>query len=699
MAFSATAVLKANTSDFDKGMKSSEGSSAAFGAEMLVVGAAVLAGAAALVKFTFHQAELGDTIAKTSKQLGISQSEFQRLGFAMKISGGSSAALVKGIKNVNVALEQMSQGKSGEDVGEALRAIGLSAAALSGVGTEDRLGLIADKLKAIRDPARKSALTMQLFGKRAGAEIKPLLDQGAEGIRALGDEAEALGGVLSELTTRQMEELVDANTRLETAFAGVSARIASKFIPNVQAGTEALEKMAPFAEEVAGAAADQLNNMADSALGIGELGAAFGDLLEATTGSTISFTDLFRVYAGFVTGGVSEAAIAFWENLPNLLNKATIQVKALNVVLGNTETILITRIPSSFDRLTDTMTNFAASLNEVAVGMNDVNRQTTILENAAKVQKSLDKSFKKKRGKRRKKKPTIDELVEGAQFEDTEGLESGVKAELINEEILAIERRIEVKAIEGEQTLLLEQERFELLEERALVEMDFEEFQAIQHEATLFRAEEQQDAAKRTADIVEAAKAREKKAQKDAARTIISAGQGVIGIHNQLGQTVAMAAANAGASAKKQEEIERKFLGTGAILLGAVELVKSAVSFAEFNFPQGALHLAASILGFAQGGIILSGGLPGKSSAGGGGGGGGARPSAAPTPASKDDRPQIPTSPSSVDAQQDGEIENGGGGGGSTQIFNLQGAIIGSDPELFTQDFNKTIKKGNRLAS
>jgi hypothetical protein len=61
--------------------------------------------------------------------------------------------------------------------------------------------------------------------------------------------------------------------------------------------------------------------------------------------------------------------------------------------------------------------------------------------------------------------------------------------------------------------------------------------------------------------------------------------------------------------------------GIEAIAVGALETVKAVAAFASFNVPEGLLHTAAAALGFAQGGIMLSGNIPGK---GGGASAGGA---------------------------------------------------------------------------
>ena len=65
---------------------------------------------------------------------------------------------------------------------------------------------VAEKLQGIKDPILQTTTILAIFGKN-GAALKPLLNEGAEGIAALTEEAKKLGGVFGEETSKQMEEV------------------------------------------------------------------------------------------------------------------------------------------------------------------------------------------------------------------------------------------------------------------------------------------------------------------------------------------------------------------------------------------------------------------------------------------------------------------------------------------------------------
>jgi hypothetical protein len=204
--------------------------------------AAVVAGAAtAVFSFVNSVAKVGDEIGKTSKKIGAGVEELQRLRFAADRSGASARNLDLAIKNQAKALQDASKGGA-KLFTDALDDLGLSIADVNKLTAEERLGLFGDKLKEVEDKGKRTALAMNLFGARAGPELLPLLLEGSAGIRALGDEAEALGIVMSEDAVASSEGFVDSVTNLQAALSGVKNIIGTDLIPVVQELVEGFTK-------------------------------------------------------------------------------------------------------------------------------------------------------------------------------------------------------------------------------------------------------------------------------------------------------------------------------------------------------------------------------------------------------------------------------------------------------------------------
>jgi len=207
--------------------------------------AAVKAAAAFAIDLVTGFAEAGDAIAKTSKQLGVNAQELQRLDFAFKIGGASSASFTKATRALTLGLADAELKGTGPVV-EGLELLGLEAEALTGLGLEDKMALLSDAFGDLGEGADASAAGMKLFGARAGAELVPGLLQGRDVMAALGDEAEGLGGVLGGESLESAEELTDSFLRMETFIAGVKNQIGGQLAPKV---TEIIDRIVAWTQE------------------------------------------------------------------------------------------------------------------------------------------------------------------------------------------------------------------------------------------------------------------------------------------------------------------------------------------------------------------------------------------------------------------------------------------------------------------
>lgn len=265
---------------------------------------------------------------------------------------------------------------------------------------------------------------------------------------------------------------------------------------------------------------------------------------------------------------------------------------------------------------------------------------------------------------------------------DIGGMNLESEAGLIEQEALALERKLEIESLtmaaalesakteeerhaltmaslelqEEKQTQILEKRReaAELLGEQSEVE-------AIMHEEHVLRVETEIAKEAELARAKEEQAKRAKQARVDELKSMQAWASTSTSLIQGFGQTSAMAAQMAGASSRQQQLIAMKT--SGVVTIGkAVEAQMGALlAFGSGNIPQGVALQGAAAFGFLQGGMLLAGQLPnGGGAAGGGGGGpqfasgrgvtgGNARPSSS-----------VPGSPTA-----DTQTPGGGGGGGS----------------------------------
>lgn len=191
-----------------------------------IMGLAVEAGAAALAIFEFaeHTASAGKEASLAASRAGIGVEEFQRLAFVAKKAGVDAEMLTHSLAHMNRSMYEARMGNK-----EALQSFirlggGVAQAALHGAPANVVFGKIADRIKGMNDPAKQSALAMQIFG-RAGFQMLPMLKRGSEGIKELGEEADEMGVILSKDAVAASMEFKGALGEVEHRIVGIKNTI------------------------------------------------------------------------------------------------------------------------------------------------------------------------------------------------------------------------------------------------------------------------------------------------------------------------------------------------------------------------------------------------------------------------------------------------------------------------------------------
>jgi hypothetical protein len=226
------------------------------------VGVAATAAVAGVVALTLRIAEQSDEIAKHSSRLGISIESYQELSHAMELSGGSIGEASAAIRRLSGNMLDASQGVS--TAVDAFADLGIeTTTAAGGMRSVDAvLADIADEFEAMPDGVEKTARAMELFG-RSGATLIPLLNQGADGIAAMREEAHDLGLVISDETARAAEALNDDLTRLRGIATGFARDVATELIPRLRIWVGRFEDLArgsrDLSESIGSLAGDALD--------------------------------------------------------------------------------------------------------------------------------------------------------------------------------------------------------------------------------------------------------------------------------------------------------------------------------------------------------------------------------------------------------------------------------------------------------
>lgn len=280
----------------------------------------------------------GDEIAKTSRQIGISTQDLQRLRFAAARSGVSNQALEASFKKLAIGIDQGLVKGKGPAV-DALKRIGLQAQDLAGVGAEEQLAMIADGLKSIEDPSESAAVRLALLG-RAGLEMGTLFEAGGDEIRKLGDRAQQLGGVMGDDALKGAEALNDGlydvtytmdalKNRVAAAAAPALAQLSDKFATAISENDQFIEQDLPNAiVAIADALVTLIPIMVDAIQGIAGM---VKEIKDAASWFANEFPQ-----ATAIMGQAVEALADPWGSLANAVDWVITKVDEL---LGRTQAI------------------------------------------------------------------------------------------------------------------------------------------------------------------------------------------------------------------------------------------------------------------------------------------------------------------------------------------------------------------------
>lgn len=189
------------------------------------IGARKLVGA-----FNRSREEL-DKFAKTADKLGASTEALAGLQHAGEQTGVS-------IKTMNMAMQRATRriseaAKGTGEAKDAIRELGLNASELNKLPLDEKMGQLSDAMLRFGNQSDRVRLSMKLFDSE-GVALVNTMALGSDGLKAMADEADALGLALSRAEASKVESMNDALDRAGKVFQGITRRVTAKLAPVVE---------------------------------------------------------------------------------------------------------------------------------------------------------------------------------------------------------------------------------------------------------------------------------------------------------------------------------------------------------------------------------------------------------------------------------------------------------------------------------
>ena len=221
--FDLSAVLRLNSSEYEKGLNSAENNAKTFGSKLktglataakvgiATVTAATTAMAAGFIKATKATAAYGDNVDKASQRLGLSSEAFQKWDYVMKIAGTNINSMGMGLKTLTNKLDDAKNGS--EKSQEMFKKLGISMDDLNKMSREEAFEAAIKGFQGMKDSTERAALANDLFG-RSGQALTPLFNQTAEQTEEQIALAEKYGMIMPKAAVKASAAFQDSLTTL-----------------------------------------------------------------------------------------------------------------------------------------------------------------------------------------------------------------------------------------------------------------------------------------------------------------------------------------------------------------------------------------------------------------------------------------------------------------------------------------------------
>lgn len=203
----------------------------------VLVGVAALS--AALVALTARWASLGFNVATTSRSLGMSTDQFQRLQGVAKLSNVPVESMVDALGELQARMRLIDNQDPGANTMMSLLAKNLVQIRRNKDGLFDLTAFLEDLSRVTQrlgDPSKQRAFA-EAFGL---GPLISILREGPEAVRKLGDAFESLGGKQAKPALDWAVKFTDSLNRMRVALDGVANSLGVMFGPGMTRLMDAL---------------------------------------------------------------------------------------------------------------------------------------------------------------------------------------------------------------------------------------------------------------------------------------------------------------------------------------------------------------------------------------------------------------------------------------------------------------------------
>ena len=273
--------LGADSSDMVKGLKKAKTEVEVFQESlkgisnmMVGIGGMSVAAVGGAIAATKSWAEAVNDLEDKTNMSAESCSELlyvtQAVGLSMSDAGDSLSKMSK--NSVKAYMSIVAANEAGTESTDIFTKYGITITDMNGklLSAQDILANVAKRHREMANGVAKTSMEMEIFG-RSGAKLNDLLNLTEEQLNGMTQRARAAGLVLDHETTQAWEDMTFQINEAKAAMIGVGVQVGKLLLPELQ-------KLASYAQEVAGKIGDMTDEEKQTMLTAMETAAAIGGL-------------------------------------------------------------------------------------------------------------------------------------------------------------------------------------------------------------------------------------------------------------------------------------------------------------------------------------------------------------------------------------------------------------------------------------
>lgn len=329
-----TSLLRTAVGKLGAGLKTGITATAkAAAAALAAVGTAAVAATKSAFDMAVAAGEFADELLTTSAQTGISAKRLQEWDYAARFIDTDVSTMTSSMAKM---VKQMGMAATGSKASAAnFKRLGVDIYDSNGK-LRDSEAVFADAIDAlgkIGSESERDAKAMMIFGKSA-QELNPLIKAGGDQLRALGQEAQQMGVVMSDSALDAMGAFDDSMQRAQAAAGGMKNAIATNVIPAFQ----------PLVETATSAMSKVTRALVDG-IQPGEIQKLVGEIMGILSSVTKRLTGMLAEALPVIMQAISAIINGIVQTLPQLLNQLlpaamNLLQSLLNAVMQNLDPLI-----------------------------------------------------------------------------------------------------------------------------------------------------------------------------------------------------------------------------------------------------------------------------------------------------------------------------------------------------------------------